>query len=78
MIRITEDHAEDGTPLVEVGHTLEGSSLPAVAVDAEVGALLKAAVGQEVQLDLTSTTIAGHTSDNVVGWLEGSACPYSH
>jgi hypothetical protein len=43
MIRITEDLTESGEPLVEVGHTLEGSTLPAVAVDAETGARLNAA-----------------------------------
>ena len=73
MIRVTEDLSEAGEPLVEVGHTLEGSTLPAVAVDAETGALLKAAIGQTVQLDLASTTLPDHTSDNVVGWLKGSA-----
>lgn len=73
MIRITEDLTESGEPLVEVGHTLEGSTLPAVAVDAETGARLKAAIGQTVELDLSSTTLPDHTSDNVVGWLEGSA-----
>jgi hypothetical protein len=73
MIRITEDLTESGEPLVEVGHTLEGSTLPAVAVDAETGARLKAAIGQTVALDLSSTTLPDHTSDNVVGWLEGSA-----
>jgi hypothetical protein len=73
MIRITESLDEDGGPLIEVGHTLEGSSMPAVAVDAVTGAILKAAIGQTVTLDVTSTTVTDHTSDNLVGWLEGSA-----
>ncbi|MDG1480567.1 MAG: M28 family metallopeptidase [Myxococcota bacterium] len=73
MIRITEHRDEDGGPLIEVGHTLEGSRLPAVAVDAETGAALKAAIGQTVTLDLTTTTVPDHTSENLVGWLEGSA-----
>lgn len=73
MIRITESLDADGGPLIEVGHTLEGSSLPAVAVDAETGAALKAAIGQTVTLDLTSTVVPDHTSENLVGWLEGSA-----
>ena len=58
---------------MEVGHTLEGSSLPAVAVGAETGAVLKAALGQTIQLDLTSTTVPGHTSDNLVGTVAGTS-----
>lgn len=73
MIRITEDLDTDGGPLIEVGHTLAGSSMPALAVDAETGALLKAAIGQTVQLDLTATAVPDHTSDNLVGRLEGTA-----
>jgi Iap family predicted aminopeptidase len=72
MVRVTEDLTEDGSLLVEVGHTLRGSSLPAIAVDREVGALLQAALGADVTIDIAAQVVEGHVSDNVVAIIEGT------
>lgn len=72
MVRVSTDRTHDGDPLVEVGHTLEGSSLPAIAVDADAGAVLEAAVGQEVRIDIDAAVVEGHVSDNVVTTVEGT------
>lgn len=71
MIRITDDRTAAGEVLVEVGHTLQGSSLPAIAVDAEVGAALRAAVGQAVTLDI-GAEVVDHVSDNLLAVVEGT------
>ncbi len=70
-MRIIDFTDDDGQPLVEVGHTLEGSSLPGVVVDAPTGAALQAAVGQTATLDITSSTVADHASVNVLGEVAG-------
>ncbi len=71
MIRISEQTGDSGEPLVEVGHTLQGSTLPAVAVSAAVGAILKTA--GEVQIDIDSTTVFDHTSENIAGIVDGAS-----
>lgn len=70
LVHVSEDVAEDGTDLVEVGHTLDGSSLPAAAVSASVGNALT--VGDEVTLTIDATVLEGHTSHNVVGHIPGT------
>lgn len=73
MVRISTERTHTGEPLVEVGHTLQGSALPAIAVDADTGAVLAAAVGQVVQIDIDAAVVEGHVSDNVVAMVEGTA-----
>lgn len=72
MIRVTEDLDHDGGLLAEVGHTLEGSSLPAVAVDRDGGARLRQHLGAELTLDIASEVLTGHTSHNVAAVVPGS------
>ncbi len=71
MIRVTEDLDFDGGMLVEVGHTLEGSTLPAVAVDSETGHAIAEHFGETVRLNIGSQVVAGHTSYNVLAKVEG-------
>lgn len=67
LIRVTEDIDTDGTPLVEVGHLLEGSTLPAVAVDHGTGLWLADKLGQDVHVRIAPDVARDHTSYNVVG-----------
>ncbi len=71
MIRVTDEEGLDGETLVEVGHTLTGSAIPAVAVDRTTGDALAALAGQQVTLDLEATLLDGHISTNVVGRVPG-------
>ena len=71
LIRVTDEEGHEGEPLVEVGHTLTGSALPAVAVDRATGDALAALAGQEVTLDLEATQLEDHVSTNVVGRVPG-------
>ncbi len=67
LVRVTEDLDGDGTPLAEVGHILDGVSLPSVAVDAQTGAALAGLEG-------TLTVEAGLgalTSYNLAATLPG-------
>lgn len=70
LIRVTEAREEDGGLLVEVGHTFEGSQLPCLAVDAEVGEILRAA--SEVEIEIESTTIPELQSENILAILPGT------
>ncbi|MEZ4320693.1 MAG: M28 family peptidase [Myxococcota bacterium] len=72
MIRVTEATADDGDLLVEVGHTLIGLQLPSVAVDAAVGAELRAHIGETATLSADTLVVADHTSYNVVGSVPGT------
>ncbi len=69
FVRINDFLDFDGSPLVEVGHTLEGSTLPGAAVDAFVGAELSALAGQEARLRIEPDIAVDHTSHNVVARL---------
>ena len=70
LVHISEDlDAEDGSDLVEVGHTLDVSTLPALAVSAATGEGLQA--GDTVTLDI-GASLRPHTSWNVLGMVEGS------
>lgn len=73
MVRVTEDVDHDGAALVEVGHLLDGSTLPAVAVDHGTGAWLRAHVGEPIRISIAPELHLGHTSANVVGRVRGSA-----
>lgn len=70
LIHVSEDVADDGADLIEVGHTLDGSSLLAAAVSGADGNALD--VGQEVTLTIASETLEDHTSHNVVGRIPGT------
>lgn len=72
LVRITEDRDPDGTRLIEVGHTLDGVSLPSLAVDSDVGDALWRLEGQEVTFDLEATLHTDHTSYNVLGQVDGT------
>lgn len=72
LIRVTEDIDVDGAPLVEVGHLVDGTHLPAVAVDHGTGLWLADRLGQEVHLRVTPDIAADHTSSNVVGRIHGT------
>lgn len=71
MIRVTDDVGHDDEPLVEVGHTLTGSLLPAVAVDKETGDALSARAGEPATVDIEATTLEGHESVNLVARVPG-------
>lgn len=71
MIRVTEALDFDGEPLVEVGHMLEGATLPGLAVDRVIGDRLRAALGTDVGVDIVPRIVAGHTSHNVVTRIAG-------
>lgn len=66
FIRITDFVGHDGEALVEVGHTLEGSTMPGAAVDTFVGDELRALTGEQATLAIDSDIAYGHTSNNVV------------
>ncbi len=72
LVHVSQDVDLDGTDLVEVGHTLDGSRLPAAAVPRSVGQALNEARGGEVTLDITSTTLVDHESVNVLGRIPGT------
>ncbi len=72
MIRVTDDLDTDGSPLVEVGHTLWGTSLPSVAVDRTTGDALEAQLGQEVVVDIAAGFLDDHQSHNVLARLPGT------
>lgn len=77
LIRVTEDIDFDGSPLVEVGHLLDGIVLPSVAVDHGTGrwlhdklpppGSLPGTLGQEVRVRISPRIAVDHTSYNVVG-----------
>ncbi len=71
LVRVTDDLDHDGGPLVEVGHTLDGSPLPAAAVDHGVGEWLRDHLGEEVTLRLAPHVVPGHTSSNLVARIPG-------
>jgi Zn-dependent M28 family amino/carboxypeptidase len=73
MIRVTEDLAEDGSPLVEVGHTFATSTLPSMALAADAIELIQDAVGEWVTLELDSERIPDHVSTNVAATMAGSS-----
>ena len=70
LVHVSEDVAEDGTDLIEVGHTLDGSTLPAAAVGRDDGNALT--VGDEVTLTIASSVIQDHESVNVLGRIPGT------
>ncbi|MEQ1564765.1 MAG: M28 family peptidase [Myxococcota bacterium] len=72
LIRVTEDIDFDGSPLVEVGHLLDGSTLPAVAVDRGTGDWLESKLGEQVHLRIAPDVALDHTSYNVVGRIAGA------
>jgi Iap family predicted aminopeptidase len=72
MIRVTEEVDPDGSPLVEVGHTLSGTSFPSVAVDHATGARLKRKLGQQATIHIAPNWARDHESANVVGRVPGS------
>jgi Iap family predicted aminopeptidase len=71
LVRITEDTDPDGTRLIEVGHTLEGVSLPSLAVDNSVGDALWLLQGEQATVDIESVIHTDHTSYNVIGQISG-------
>lgn len=70
LIHVSEDRAADGTDLIEVGHTLDGSTLPAAAIDFSSGNALS--VGEQITLSIESSTLADHRSDNVIAVVPGT------
>lgn len=73
MIRLMTLRDHDGTPLIEVGHTLEGTRLLGLTVDHAHEATLESALGSEVQIDVAPVVVPGHRSENVVGRLPGTS-----
>ena len=71
LVRITDELDHDGSPLNEVGHTLQGSSFPAVGVDQPTGDWLRARLGQVAHLDVEPEIAVGHVSTNVMARVEG-------
>lgn len=67
LVRVTEDVDFDGSLLVEVGHLLDGITLPAVAVDRGTGRWLAGKLGQDVRIRISPKIARDHTSYNVVG-----------
>ncbi|MEZ4237375.1 MAG: hypothetical protein R3F59_14745 [Myxococcota bacterium] len=72
LIRVTEAVDDDGSPLVEVGHLIDGVQLPAVAVDHATGEALRARFGQDVHLRVAPDPAPGHRSDNLVARIPGT------
>ncbi len=73
LIRVTEAVDHDGaTPLVEVGHLLEGATMPGVAVDHLTGLLLKERLGQSIAISIAPDVAVGHTSYNVAARRPGA------
>jgi hypothetical protein len=72
MIRVSDYLDFDGTPLVEVGHTLVGAGLVSLAVDQPTGDALRAHVGEDVTIDADTDVLVGHTSVNVLGEVPGT------
>ena len=72
LVRITEVLDYDGEPLVEVGHTLQGTTFPSAGVDAPTGRLLEARAGEEATLTISPIVVADHESFNVVGRWPGT------
>ncbi|HJN77185.1 MAG TPA: M28 family peptidase [Myxococcota bacterium] len=70
LVHVSEAIDADGTDLVEVGHTLDGSSLPAVALGKRDGNDLE--LGEEITLSIDSSVLYDHTSYNVVGRVPGT------
>lgn len=71
LVRVTDDLDHDGSPLVEVGHLLDGSTLPAVAVDQGTGTWLLDHLGEPVRLRISPDPVPGHTSWNVAARIPG-------
>jgi hypothetical protein len=65
-IRITDFLDDDGTPLLEVGHTIEGGTLPGVGVDQPTGDILRGHIGDMVRLLIDPNIAVGHESYNIV------------
>lgn len=76
FVRISDFLDHDGGPLVEVGHTLEGSTMPGAAVDAVVGDALRAHAGEVATLSIAPDIAFGHTSGNVVARVGPDDPPY--
>jgi hypothetical protein len=72
LVRITEDVDPDGTQLVEVGHTFQGTQLPAVAVGHDVGIALRTHLGEDATVEVHPDVAFDHTSSNVSGEIAGS------
>jgi len=72
LVRITEALDHDGRPLVEVGHTLEGTGFPSVGVDAPTGRILEERVGTEATLTIAPVIHRDHVSLNVIGTMAGT------
>lgn len=72
LVHVSQEIDEDGTDLVEVGHTLDGSTMPAAAVPKALGPTLTDALGTELTLDIDSTTLSDHESVNVLGRIPGT------
>lgn len=73
LIRVTDLLDHDGSPLVEVGHLLQGTTLPAVATDQPTGAWLREHLGEPARIQVAPTIAAGHTSSNVVARIPGTS-----
>ena len=69
LVHVSQDIDPDGTDLVEVGHTLDGSTLPAVAIQKGVRDQLEL---DTIRLQIESSVVEDHTSYNVVGRVPGS------
>jgi hypothetical protein len=73
FVRVTEDYGPDGEPLVEVGHTLEGSALPGLAVDPEDGEWIAAHLGERAVVEVAPDPALGHLTRNIEAVREGTA-----
>jgi aminopeptidase YwaD len=71
LIRVTDDVDDDGSPLIEVGHTLAGATLPCVAVDRPTGDALEDLAGEPVTIDIATTVLHDHPSVDVIGRVAG-------
>jgi hypothetical protein len=72
LVRITEDLDHDGSPLVEVGHLVAGTTLPSIAVDRATGDALLARLGEDVHLVVHPDVATDHVSHNLVARVPGT------
>lgn len=75
FIRINDFLDFDGSPLIEVGHTLEGSTMPGGSVDAFVGEEMRGFAGQQARLVIEPDIAVDHTSQNIVARIGPSGTP---
>ena len=73
MIRVGDIADHDGSPLIEVGHTLDGASLVALAIPTDGGRTLQTLWGQQATIDIMPGVVEGHTSHNVHGRVPGTS-----